>query len=252
MLHQVARARLFDAASVELLGTLSIEPVFTAHPTESTRRTLLRQQQRIARLLTGRLDPTLTPAERGATIERVRTELTANWQTADNSREKLTVADEREHVLFFLVEVIYDIVPAFYEGIESALTKVFGDEAAHVRVPEVLRFGSWVGGDMDGHPDVHAKTIRESCARHHALIVNRYFLEAQALGEKLSQSEKRVSVSDQVRTRIEHYRSVVPAASGSAPTSHDRMPYRVLLAQIAARCVPRTTTRPGSTSESSN
>ena len=51
-----------------------------------------------------------------------------------------------------------------------------------MRVPEVLRFGSWVGGDMDGHPDVHAKTIRESCARHHALIVNRYFLEAQAPG----------------------------------------------------------------------
>ena len=61
---------------VDLLGTLSIEPVLTAHPTESTRRTLLRQQQRIARLLTGRLDPSVTPAERSATIERVRTELT--------------------------------------------------------------------------------------------------------------------------------------------------------------------------------
>ncbi len=88
---------------------------------------------------------------------------------------------------------------------------------------------------MDGHPDVHAKTIRESCARHNALIVNSYFLEAQALGGKLSQSEKRIAVSEQVRARIEHYRSVVPAASGSAPSSHDRMPYRVLLAQIAAR-----------------
>ena len=98
---------------IDLLGTLSIEPVFTAHPTESTRRTLLRQQQRIARLLTGRLDTSITPAERSATIERVRTELSANWQTADNSRAKLTVADEREHVLFFLVEVVYEIIPPF-------------------------------------------------------------------------------------------------------------------------------------------
>ena len=72
-----ARGLSLPQRVVELLGTLSIEPVFTAHPTESTRRTLLRQQQRIAQLLTGRLDPTLTPAERGATIERVRTELTA-------------------------------------------------------------------------------------------------------------------------------------------------------------------------------
>jgi phosphoenolpyruvate carboxylase len=220
---------------IALLGTLSIEPVFTAHPTESTRRTLLRQQQRIANLLIGGLDPTLTPAERGATIERVRTELTTSWQTADNSREKLTVADEREHVLFFLVEVVYEIIPAFYEGIENALCKVFGDEAAKALVPEVLHFGSWVGGDMDGHPDVHAKTIRESCARHNALIVNRYFLEAQKIAEKLSQSEKRVAVSEEVKSRIEHYRSVVPAASGTAPTSHDRMPYRVLLTQMAAR-----------------
>jgi phosphoenolpyruvate carboxylase len=221
--------------AVALLGTLSIEPVFTAHPTESTRRTLLRQQQRIAHLLTGRLDTSLTPAERGATIERVRTELTANWQTANNSRGKLTVADEREHVLFFLVEVVYEIIPAFYEGIEHALLKVFGAEAASMRVPEVLHFGSWVGGDMDGHPDVHAKTIRESCARHQALIVNRYFLETQALAEKLSQSEKRVEVSEHVWSRIEHYRSVVPAAKATAPSSHDRMPYRVLLGQIAAR-----------------
>src|SRR5512135_453576 len=173
--------------TVALLGRLSIEPVFTAHPTESTRRTLLRQQQRIAELLTDRLDPSLTPGEREETLERVRTELTTGWQTADNSREKLTVADEREHVLFFLVEVVYDIIPAFYEGIEQSLALVYGDAAHEVDIAEVLHFGSWVGGDMDGLPDVHAKTVRESCARHHALIVNRYFLEAQALAEKLSQ-----------------------------------------------------------------
>ncbi|MDH5228250.1 MAG: phosphoenolpyruvate carboxylase, partial [Gammaproteobacteria bacterium] len=75
---------------LELLGRLSIEPVFTAHPTESTRRTLLRQQQRIAKLLLTRLDPSQTPIERRQTLERVRSELTTGWQTADNSREKLT------------------------------------------------------------------------------------------------------------------------------------------------------------------
>ncbi len=147
-----------------LLETISIEPVFTAHPTESTRRTLLRQQQRIARLLIDQLDPTRTPGERRATIERVRTELTTGWQTADNSRERLTVADEREHVLFFLVEVIYEVIPGLYEEVESALARVYGDLGER-RVPEMLFFGSWVGGDRDGHPDVHAKTIREGCLR---------------------------------------------------------------------------------------
>jgi phosphoenolpyruvate carboxylase len=224
------------AQTVDLLGRLSIEPVFTAHPTESTRRTLLRQQQRIATLLLSRLDPSMTPAERRITLERVRTELTTGWQTAGNSRERLTVADEREHVLFFLVEVIYDIIPLFYEAIEESLSVVFGSDAHRVAVPEILRFGSWVGGDMDGQPDVHAKTIRESVARHHALIVNRYYLEAQRLAEKLSQSERRTpAIPQAIRDRIEHYKSVVPAARASTPSGHDEMPYRVLLSQIAER-----------------
>jgi len=220
---------------IELLGRLSIEPVLTAHPTESTRRTLLRQQQRIARLLIGQLDTTRTPSERRATIERVRTELTTGWQTAGNSRDRLSVADEREHVLFFLVEVIYEVIPGFYEEIEDALQSVFGAAAATVRVPELLHFGSWVGGDMDGHPDVHAKTIRESCFRHHQLIVNRYFLETQTLAERLSQSANRTVVSSGVTARIEHYRSLIPAAQAATPASHDRMPYRVLLGQMAER-----------------
>jgi phosphoenolpyruvate carboxylase len=220
---------------LSLLGQVSIEPVFTAHPTESTRRTLLRQQQRIARLLIERLDPSQTPGERRATIERVRTELTTGWQTADNSRERLTVADEREHVLFFLVEVIYEVIPAFYEEVEAALAKVYGEAATSVHVPEMLHFGSWVGGDMDGHPDVHAKTIRESCARHQQLIVNRYFEEARALAQKLSQSDGRVEVSPQINARIEAYKSLVPAARTATPASHDRMPYRVFLGQIVER-----------------
>ena len=63
------------------------------------------------------------------TLERVRSELTTGWQTADNSREKLTIADEREHVLFFLVEIVYDVIPIFYEEIEESLVLIFGDEA---------------------------------------------------------------------------------------------------------------------------
>jgi phosphoenolpyruvate carboxylase len=115
------------------------------------------------------------------------------------------------------------------------LRTVFGAAAAEVVVHELLHFGSWVGGDMDGHPDVHAKTIRESCLRHHQLIVNRYFLETQALAERLSQSANRTAVSAGVAARIEQYRSLVPAAQSATPASHDRMPYRVLLGQVAER-----------------
>lgn len=218
-----------------LMLQMWIEPVFTAHPTESTRRTILRKQQKIAQLLLGRLGLSRSAAETRRIWERIRTEITSGWQTADNSRERLTVADEREHVLFFIVEVLYQIVPVFYEEIAAALERVYGPEARELELPEILRFGSWVGGDMDGNPDVNAKTIRETIARHQQLIVNRYFLECQRLAESLSQSAARIGVSAELQERIERYQALLSAAHSLSPARHDRMPYRVFLGQVMER-----------------
>ncbi|MFO7275436.1 MAG: phosphoenolpyruvate carboxylase [Pseudomonadota bacterium] len=220
---------------LDLLGTLSIEPVFTAHPTESTRRTILRKRQHVARLLFQRLDPTLTPNETRAIWGQIRTELTAGWQTEDHPRERLTVADEREHVLFYLIEILYRVVPAFYDELAQALETVYGVAAESLQLPNILHFASWVGGDMDGNPDVHGKTIRETLARHQQVVVNAYFNECQALAQKLSQSASRVDVTPQLLRRIDEYSTLLPGARATTPARHDRMPYRVFLAQIAER-----------------
>ncbi len=218
-----------------LMLELWIEPVLTAHPTESTRRTILRKQQKIAQLLLSRIGLASGDAETHRIWDRIRTEITAGWQTADNSRERLTVADEREHVLFFLVEVLFQIVPVFYEEISAALLKVYGPEAKALELPEILRFGSWVGGDMDGNPDVNAKTIRETVARHQQLIVNSYFLECQGLAESLSQSATRIGISPQLQARIDQYQTLLSASHTLSPARHDRMPYRVFLGQVMER-----------------
>jgi phosphoenolpyruvate carboxylase len=123
-----------------LMIEIWIEPVFTAHPTESTRRTILRKQQKIAQLLLGRLGLSRTAAETRQIWDRIRGEITGGWQTAENSRERLTVADEREHVLFFIGEILFQIVPIFYEEIEAALEQVYGEEARSLDLPEILRF----------------------------------------------------------------------------------------------------------------
>src|SRR5690606_23608569 len=94
-----------------LMLQMWIEPVFTAHPTESTRRTILRKQQKVAQLLLSRIGLPRTAAESRVIEQRIRTEITSGWQTADNSRERLSVAEEREHVLFFIVEILFHIVP---------------------------------------------------------------------------------------------------------------------------------------------
>ena len=220
---------------LELLGTLRIEPVFAAHSTESTRKTLLHKQQRIAQLMLDRLDPTLTPHELRTIWASIRIELTAAWQTEEHPRERLTVADEREQILFYLVEILYKVVPAFYEELAQALEKLYGVPADSIELPSILHFGSWVGGDMDGNPDVHAKAIRETLARQQQHIINRYYEECQVVAHRLSQSASRINVSPELTKRIEQYMTLLPTARAITPARHDRMPYRVFLAQIGER-----------------
>src|SRR6202142_130532 len=98
---------------------MSIATVFTAHPTESTRRTILRKQQHIAHDLLERTDRGSTRAELDMLWARVRLEITSIWQTEEHPREGLTLVDEREHVLFYLVDILYRVVPLFYERSEE-------------------------------------------------------------------------------------------------------------------------------------
>ncbi|MFI4879459.1 MAG: phosphoenolpyruvate carboxylase [Steroidobacterales bacterium] len=226
---------LTQAEVMDLIGSLSIEPVFAPHSTEASRRTLLRKQQRIAQRLLERLDPSLTPHEARSVWNNIRMELTTAWQTEELPRERLTVADEREQILFYLTEILYRVVPAFYEEIAVALEKVYGTRADALRVPPLLHLGSWAGGDMDGNPDVHAKSIREALARQHQVIVNSYFAECQELAQRLSQSASRVSASAELVKRVEEYMRLLPGARAITPARHDRMPYRVFLAQIGER-----------------
>jgi len=219
----------------ERLSRMRIEPVFTAHPTEPTRRTILRKEQHIVRRLIDLLNPTLTSQETRAAIENIKLEVTTAWQTAEHPSEQMTVADELEHVLFFVTDVLYRAIPPFYEDLESALARVYGEEASGLRVPTIIRFASWVGGDMDGNPNVNAKTIRRTMTRQRSLILDLYYRECAQLSAKLSQSSSRIGISAGVLERIEEYRTEFPNAYHAVPLRHREMPYRVLLRLIQQR-----------------
>jgi phosphoenolpyruvate carboxylase len=220
---------------LNLLRQLQVVPVFMAHPTESTRRTILRKQQRLADLLFDRLNPTLSPSEQRASVAEIRSELTTGWQTGDHPRQQVTVADEREHVMFYLAEVLYRVLPDFYDEIAEAIGAHFGSAPDPIEIPTLIRFATWVGGDMDGNPDVHGKTIRETLARQQQAIVNSYFIEVQELAQILSQSGSRVGVSEALIQRSADYALLMPDVRSSAPARYDSMPYRVFLGQVAER-----------------
>jgi len=219
----------------ELLQDMQIEPVFTAHPTEPTRRTILRKEQHIVRRLIDMLNPTMTVQEREACIENIKLEMTTAWQTDEHPSEKMTVADELEHVLFFVTDVLYRAMPPFYEDFEAAAIRVYGEEAVNLDVPRLIQFASWVGGDMDGNPNVNAKTIRSTLARQRSLILDLYYKECAALAAKLSQSRGRIEVDDTVMHKIEEYRGHFQNAYHSIPARHRDMPYRVFLRLVQAR-----------------
>ncbi|MEG3790588.1 phosphoenolpyruvate carboxylase [Lysobacter sp. CCNWLW3] len=216
----------------ELLPRLRIEPVFTAHPTEAVRRALLEKERQIVGCLVADIDRGRTPPERRADRERIRLALTASWQTAEAPAAKPSVADEFEHVGFYLSDVLYRVLPVFYEMFEEALREAYGDTPA---LPDVLGFGTWVGGDMDGNPNVGADTIAATLAGQRALVLRAYRRDLDSLGELLSQSDTRVGIDEAVLARVEDYRYLLPKAAAALKPRHADMPYRNLLSLMSAR-----------------
>ncbi|MGB5512164.1 MAG: phosphoenolpyruvate carboxylase [Woeseiaceae bacterium] len=219
----------------ELLDSMLIEPVFTAHPTEPTRRTMLRKEQDIVRHLVDLLNPSMTPQETNSALQNIRLLATTGWQTSEHPSERMTVADELEHVLFFITDVLYRAVPPFFEDLRVAVERIYGDEEGRVELPNLLRFSSWVGGDMDGNPNVNAKTIRATLARQRSLILDLYFKECGAIAGKLSQSNDRAAFSQAMLDKTEHYAGIFPNAYHAVPARHREMPYRVFLKLVQQR-----------------
>jgi len=217
------------------LDELLIEPVFTAHPTEATRRSILEKEQRMARYLIQRLDPDMPQAESDRLLDRVRMEQTIAWQTAEQSQERPSVADEAEHAHFYLANVLYRIAPVFHENLAEAAALVYGQSIDPAELPTLLRFGSWVGGDMDGNPNVNGETVLDTLAEQRRQVIGNYLRELGKLNRLLSQTDGRVKISGELSARITDYRIRFPNTEMAIPARHSDMPYRVFLYFIEMR-----------------
>ncbi|HRD72174.1 MAG TPA: phosphoenolpyruvate carboxylase [Aquimonas sp.] len=227
---------------LNLLRRMHIEPVFTAHPTEAVRRALLEKEAEIVRCLIDDIDRTRTPQEQRVDEARMRMALTAGWQTAENVTEKPTVADELEHVSYYF-GLLYRVTPVYHELLADAVREVYGK--ALPALPGLLRFGTWVGGDMDGNPNVGADTLRATLQAQQAQVLAAYRGDLTHLQSLLSQSIGRIGVDPRVMMRIDDYRGRLgDEATGVIKSSHEDMPYRVLigLMQLRLEATARQTT----------
>ena len=232
--HELARVNA-RAGAVDLeavLARLRIELVFTAHPSEAQRRTVLDKHRRIANLLTRRERSELVPRERALLDAALREEVTMLWQTDEIRHAKPRVGDEVKNTLFYLEEVLFGLVPRFYEELEAEVAKACGRTIA---IPTVLTFGSWVGADMDGNPNVTPAVALDTAYAQCARVLGHHLASVDALGELLSQSTRRVAVSAELEASLARDAKEVPADAIAALSSTEAEPYRRKLRFVRAR-----------------
>lgn len=219
---------------VEVLARTSIELVFTAHPSEAQRRTVLDKHRRIAQMLARRERAELVPEERTELDLALREEVTTLWQTDETRQAKPRVGDEVKNTLFYLEQVLFPLIPRFYRALDAAIAAAYPDQQPE-RAPMILTFGSWVGADMDGNPNVTPDVAVDTAYAQAARVMALYLHEIGVLGDALSQSARRVRVSDELEASIAEDARRMPDLAEHLATTTANEPYRRKLRYIEHR-----------------
>jgi phosphoenolpyruvate carboxylase len=218
----------------ELLAGLRVHPVFTAHPTEARRRAVVASLRRVSGLITAIDDPRGGAAGQAEDRRRLREEVDLLWRTAQLRVAGMTPADEVRSVMTAFDETLFRLVPAVYRALDHVL---LGERsgAAPSPAPAYIRFGSWVGGDRDGNPNVTAAVTREAATiqAEHALRG----LEAACgrIGRALTVYESSAPPAPELRRALASAAAEHPELLAEISARSPGEPYRAYLLFAAER-----------------
>ncbi|HYW10162.1 MAG TPA: phosphoenolpyruvate carboxylase [Longimicrobium sp.] len=234
-LQRLRDAGLDHAAVVEQLRRVVVTPVFTAHPTEVSRRTVLFKRRRIAEALDrlSRLPLTDADAENEATL--IAAEITALWQTDEVRRRQPSVTDEVRMGLDYYPDVLIPTVPELYSVMASAFRRTFGEAPAAADLPTVVSFGSWIGGDRDGNPFVTADVTRRALQLARETVLDHYVRSLEGLVERLSPSTVQVPADAELLAALEHYSATIPSLDPTPEARAATEVYRRFLGYVGRR-----------------
>jgi phosphoenolpyruvate carboxylase len=222
--------RGISAEQIEtLLAAALVCPVLTAHPSEARRRTILDKLTAIARRLDDLEYRRLLPEERSAVLAGIAEEVETFWLTDTVRGARPRVLDEVDQGLDVMEGSMLDVVPRFYRGLEAALGRVY--PGPRWQVPTLLRFGSWIGGDRDGHPHVTHAVTAETVRRQQEIILRYYLRAVEELRRRLSHSEHLFQAGAALRASLQADAGLLPASETDA--QHE--PYRAKCSCIAAK-----------------
>ena len=227
----------FDARqALEQLDRICVTPVFTAHPTEVARRTVMFKRRRISDLLE-QLDRIPVPEEQLESLEQdIIAEITALWQTDDVRQSRPQVRDEIRMALDYYESSIFDTLPVLYSEVAASLEAEYKIDTGLADLPQLVNFGSWIGGDRDGNPFVTPDATREALAMARELLFAHYRRRLQHIFDHLAPSTRLVAVSPELNTLLDSYLAKLRDAGQTQ--LENRLPFesgRLLVACIMMR-----------------
>jgi len=217
-----------------LLEHLVYLPVFTAHPTEAKRRTILETFRRIFLLAQDLHKRRLNEEELNEKLQAILTQIQILWKTDEVRVHKPQVTDEVRQGLYFFRESLFDAVPETYRNLEKAVRRVYGADSG-VRVPSFIRFGSWIGGDRDGNPFVKPETTELAVRMHHELVLEEYLDRIQVLRRMLSLSDSLCQPSPEFLDSLDADEDYWVDTMGQSQRRYFHEPYRRKLAIVRHR-----------------
>ncbi|TVQ80478.1 MAG: phosphoenolpyruvate carboxylase [Bradymonadales bacterium] len=212
----------------EIFKRAQVDLVFTAHPTEVKRRTILTKLDRIGRLFESSGTDLPPP-------DAVKREIASLWLSSRGRREKPEVRHEVDMGLWYFENNLFSVVLELQNQLNESMQKFFPEEKIN---SQWIRFGSWIGGDRDGHPDVSPEVTEQTLLMHRARSLRRIgkFLEDWA--ERLSFSVERDFFSEAVISQLEHWSE--NEAYARILESHRSEPYRAYLLILRAELTKLT------------
>ncbi len=214
----------------EVLQRLEMRPVFTAHPTEAARRSILTKTARLAELIGQRLDAADSDL---ILVDRRSAELIDQiWQTDELRLEKPNPVEEARSALYYLVQIASEVMPALSERVALEMARL---GVVVGRSP--IRFGSWVGGDRDGNPGVTPETTLETLLLQHDRGIRHLIGLIEELADELSVSERLAPISDEMRASLASDREALPEVWQREGRRTAAEPYRLECSYIRARLV---------------
>lgn len=215
----------------EVAGRLEWRPVFTAHPTEAARRSLLTKQKALSELLVERNDPRATSSQHEVVDRRTAELIDQMWQTDELRGVRPLPQDEAGAVLFYLNDLFTEVMPKLGEKIHHQLSRS-GLQPGQ-RPP--IRFGTWVGGDRDGNPNITAEVTMEVLERQHRQGLRNLVSAVEQLASELSVSSLIQGVSQDLVTELERDKVILPHVWRRWKRLNATEPYRLKLAFIHQR-----------------